>query len=156
MKLGIYDIINVPRPKLFKISSVDVSQDEFLTNEGMVGVMNRCCKMQDLSTEHAFALGLTSILYPKGILQCNIGDCKGVEVDDRQLATGLLLMGAERFYMFHNHPGRSREISKEDKALTEKLRLLGALIGIELDEHIMITKGYWAYCNEQNKAIPFS
>ena len=157
IKLGIYDVINDPLPQIIKIKDIIVNEDDFQYESRMVDIMNEKLYMDKLSVEHAYAIALTASLYPRGILQCNIGDCKGVKIDSRLLGTGLLLLGAERFYLFHNHPGYSKEISLEDKKITDRLAELGDLIGIELEEHVMITKDYWERCSGMvDEKLPFS
>lgn len=47
---------------------------------------------------------------------------------------------AASIILAHNHPSGSLESSTEDEAVTEKLRLAGELLGIEVLDHLIITK----------------
>lgn len=146
MKLGVYNIINDPLPKLNKIRDINVEIKEFEYEHDIVGFMNRELKMDKLSSEHIYALSLTFDMKPRGIIQVAVGKCDECEIDMRELATGLLLTGAEQFMCFHNHPGGAREIPDTDKRVSGHYERLGDLIGVEFDRHIMITQGYYAVC----------
>lgn len=146
MKLGIYDIINDPLPQLYKIKDIIINKNDCYEHDNIVKMLNKHLKMDKLSTEHFYALALTYDFEPKAILQINIGDNRGVNVDMKKLGTGLLLSGGERFLCFHNHPENCRNISQSDINITRKIETLAEVIGIYFDAHIMITKGFWNYC----------
>ena len=49
----------------------------------------------------------------------------------------------------HNHPSGSLEPSLEDKAITEKLKAAGELMGISVLDHLIVSKqGYHSLGNE--------
>lgn len=146
MKIGIYDIINDPLPKLYKIRDITVNQEDFEYDEDIVKIMNKYLKMDKLDSEHMYALSLTYGLIPRGIIYVSKGDNESCKANLRGLAIGLLLTGAEQFICFHNHPGGSRNVSKGDKILTEQFDELGDCIGINFLKHIMITKNYYCEC----------
>jgi len=157
MKIGLYDVINDPLPQLMKIKDFNVDEENFNYEDEMVKILNKKLNMDKLSVEHTYAIALTSTLQPKGILQCSIGDCRGAIVNTRLIATGLLLLGAERFYFFHNHPGCDKNVSEQDVKTTDLLVRLGELIGVRLDKHIMITQNFWTYCEDsEDMRLPFS
>lgn len=155
MKLGVYDLINNPLPQLYMIKEIEVDKNEFKYDESIVGIMNKYFKMDKLTSEHIYVIGLTYSLYPKGIIQLNIGNDDSCSVDLRKLATGLLLIGAEQFICFHNHPGYERKISEADIKLTEKYKELENVIGIHFIKHLMITKDYYTECinKKENETV---
>lgn len=146
MKLGVYNIINNPLPQLNKIKDIEVQIKEFKYDDGIVGVMNREFKMDKLSAEYVYALSLTYDLTPRGIIFVAAGTAEGCEVNLKDLAIGLLLTGAEQFMCFHNHSGGCKQISYDDRTLTDFYVDLGRTIGIEFMEHIMITQDYYGVC----------
>lgn len=154
MKIGIYDIINNPLPQLMTIREVEVNQNDFQSDEGIVNIFNKQLQMNKLNSEHIYALSLTYGLIPKGIIQVSVGKCDGCEANLRGLAIGLLLTGAEQFMCVHNHPGGNKQISQGDRKLTQKYKEIGNLLDINFIKHIMITQNYFAYCDI--KQIPFS
>ena len=151
MDIGLYDIINVPLPQLYTLKKIEVNKSDFEYDETIVELLNKHLKMDKLSSEHIYALGLTYSLYPKGILQLNIGTADSCIVDMKKLATGLLLMGAEQFMCFHNHPGYNQEISNEDVKLTEEYKKVGEVIDIHFLKHIMITKNFYTECIDKTE-----
>ncbi len=156
MKLGVYEIINDPLPKLFKQKEIIVNENDFEYEGEIVNILNKHLKMDKLSSEHFYAVSLTSSLYPKGILQLNIGTYDGTIINKRDLAIGLLLTGAERFYIFHNHPGYSKKPSDEDIKITEIIEELADLIGVDFDKHIVITKNHYEECKSNKRELPFT
>lgn len=159
MKVGVYDIINDPLPKLLLIKEINISNKDLEDDDNVVDMMNKYFKMNKLTSEYAYALALTNGLIPKGIIYISSGNCSGVEIDYRKLAMGLLLIGAERFMCFHNHPGGNKKISDGDKEVTNHYNELGRVIGIDFLRHIMITQNTYKYCDDrydEDYYIPFT
>lgn len=146
MKIGVYDIINDPLPKLYKIKDITVNQEDFEYDEDIVKIMNKHLKMDKLDSEHIYALSLTYGLIPRGIIYVSKGDNEASKANLRGLAIGLLLTGAEQFICFHNHPGGNKNVSMGDKLLTERFDKVGDCIGIRFLKHIMITRNYYCEC----------
>lgn len=59
----------------------------------------------------------------------------------REVFRSALTLNAAAIIVAHNHPGGSLEASKEDKGLTRRLKASGKLLGIPLEEHLIITVG---------------
>lgn len=148
MKIGVYDVINDPLPKLLLIKEISVKESDFKDEEKIVNIMNDHIKMDKLTSENVYVLGLTNSLYPKGIVHVSTGNCNHVEIDYRKMSIGLLLIGAEQFMCFHNHPGYSREITLGDRCVTNKYIEISELLEINFIKHIMITKDYYGECDE--------
>lgn len=148
MKIGIYDIINNPLPELLLEREITVKKSDFETCSNIVNLLNKELKMNKLHSEHMYALALTMANEPRGILLCGVGNSEEVLFNSRGLATGLLLLGAEQFMVFHNHPGCSKIISDGDKDITERMETIGNLLQIRFIDHLMITKGYYASCKD--------
>lgn len=158
MELKIYNIINNPVPQLNIFKKIQVEEEDFEDDNKIVEIMNKYIHMDKLNSEYVYALGLSYSLYPKGLLFVSKGKCDSCEVDMRDLATGLLLMGAEQFMCFHNHPGGQRKISESDRISTRNYQNIANLLGLNFLSHIMITQGYFDYCDiiESEDYIPFS
>ena len=100
MKRGVYDIVNDPLPKLYKIKDITVNQEDFEYDEDIVKIINKHLKMDKLDSEHMYALSLTYGLIPRGIIYVSKGDNESCKANLRGLAIGLLLTGAEQFICF--------------------------------------------------------
>ena len=144
----LYDIINDPNPSLRMIKSFNVASSVFQYDKTIVDFLNNILQLDKLSAEHIYALSLNMSLNPKGIILVSIGKCDTCEPNMKALATGLLLTGAEQFMCFHNHPGGSKEVSYDDRVMTNRYKELGELLDISFIKHIMITQGYYAVCEE--------
>lgn len=149
MKFGVYDIINNPLPQLHQLKEVEIKGKSLDTNKDIIDILNKDLLMDKLSSEHMYALGITYGRIPKGIIQVGVGKFNECPVNMRDMAIGLLLIGAEQFMCFHNHPGGTEDPSPEDYNITEKFKKLGDLIGIEFLDHIMITQGVYVSCKPE-------
>lgn len=157
LKVGLYDIINDPIPKLYKIKDLNISKGVMEYDSEIVNELNDNLLLDKLSSEHVYVLSLTYGNYPRGIVQLSIGKCDESSVDMRNLAIALLLTGAEQFMCFHNHPGGNKIISKSDMLLTDKFLDLGELLDIKFIRHLMITRNYYCECPPtNNKEIIYS
>jgi len=48
--------------------------------------------------------------------------------------------------VFHNHPSGDPLPSSEDRALTQRLRQAGKILGIDLLDHVILAAGrYWSF-----------
>ena len=59
-------------------------------------------------------------------------------VDMAQIYKPALISTAAGIICFHNHPSGSIEPSKEDRLLTEKMKIAGRYLDIPLRDHIII------------------
>lgn len=61
-------------------------------------------------------------------------------IHPREIFAKALEDRAASIILAHNHPSGSLEVSLEDREVTEKLRQAGELMGIEVLDHIVVTK----------------
>jgi DNA repair protein RadC len=59
-------------------------------------------------------------------------------VHPREVFRVAIINGAARIICLHNHPSGDPEPSVEDKAMTERLKETGKIIGINLLDHIIV------------------
>ena len=81
-------------------------------------------------------------LFIGGISQCN--------VDNKILFKRLLMAGASKFIIVHNHPGGKCKPSKYDKRLTNKIKEGSEILELELLDHIIIAKHEYCSLKEDN------
>lgn len=146
MKVGVYDIINDPLPKLHLIKEINISKKDSEYDRDIVKMLNRELQFNKLDSEYALALSLTFGLDIRGIIQLSMGNNQRTNENIRGLGIGLLLTGAEQFMCFHNHPGGNRTVTDADRLLTRKYMELGECLGITFIRHLMITKGAYKNC----------
>ena len=82
----------------------------------------------------------------------SIGTVNAALVHPREVFTGLMLCNASSFIAVHNHPSGNVKPSKEDINLTERLEASGALLGIQMLDHIIIGDDkYYSFKEEKSK-----
>lgn len=70
-------------------------------------------------------------------------------VDIKLIFACALKANARKIILCHNHPGGMLKPSKDDIALTERCRLSGRLLGIDVADHLIITcEGYYSFSDE--------
>lgn len=69
------------------------------------------------------------------------GGLAGVEVHPREVFRGAILAGAFGVIVAHNHPSGDSTPSKDDLALTRRLKEAGDIVGIPLYDHIIVADG---------------
>lgn len=85
-------------------------------------------------------LGIYS-LAKGGITSCVVDVRIILSIALKTLSTGVILI--------HNHPSGSLNPSREDKKITEQLKKSFEIMGIELLDHLIVTKnGYFSFADE--------
>ena len=102
-------------------------------------VWKQCADFRDSKREHfvAFYLDTQSRLIERQII--SIGVLNGTLVHPREVFEPAVRLHAASVIVAHNHPSGSLEVSKEDKQVTLQLVEAGKVLGIELEDHIIVT-----------------
>lgn len=79
-----------------------------------------------------------------------IGGTSGCSVDNKILFKRLLIAGASKFIIVHNHPGGKCKPSKEDIKLTNKIKAGSELLDLELLDHIIISHDLYYSFKKEN------
>jgi DNA repair protein RadC len=106
-------------------------------------------RMKHLTKEHFLAVYLDT----KNKIICDqvitVGTLNASLVHPREVFHGAIKNLANSVVVLHNHPSGDPTPSEEDLKVTEKLVATGEVMGIDLLDHLIITKnGYWSW-NEQ-------
>ena len=133
--------------KLVKENSIEYnSNHELLTEpENIAKMMKNIFDMDNLATEHFYAIALNCKCRILGIFELSSGCMEQTLCGTRELFQRLLMVGAVQFVVTHNHCSGYVEPSKSDILLSERIRQAGSLMGINLVDHIIIgTQGYYS------------
>lgn len=96
--------------------------------------------------EHFLAIPLDARNRPIGELRVARGGVTGCGVEPSDVFRRLVRFGAASTIFVHNHPSGVPEPSSDDIALTERLRLAGAVLGVRVLDHIIIgEEGYFSF-----------
>lgn len=91
-----------------------------------------------------FYLGTKNQIIRREIVNMGILDCSIIH--PREIFKSAILFSASRIILSHNHPSGDPSPSEEDLAITKKMIEIGDLIGIEVLDHVIVTKDkYWSY-----------
>ena len=67
------------------------------------------------------------------------GEASTTTVDPGEVFSAALQVGAKAIIVAHNHPSGNTAPSKQDRALTEELKRLGEILGVEVLDHLIVS-----------------
>ena len=115
----------------------------FLATENIINFFNESYFMNQLDEEYVYIISLNCQMKPLGVFQLSHGNWFQTDIKMRELGIFLLLTGAERFIIAHNHPNGSCQPSEGDFKITNKMNEFSDLIDIQLLQHYVIGKDDW-------------
>jgi len=95
-------------------------------------------KLKDYSKEHFYLIAIDSRNW--SIHEVSIGTLNANLVHPREVFTEAIKVKAASVIFIHNHPSGDPEPSKDDLEITKRLVKAGKIMGIEVVDHIIITK----------------
>jgi DNA repair protein RadC len=95
--------------------------------------------MRNLSKEHLRGLYLNTHYQLVHDETISIGTIDANIVHPREVFRPALAHSAAAVILVHNHPSGNAEASEADKAITRQLSDAGALLGIDLIDHVVVT-----------------
>ncbi|TRZ76375.1 MAG: DNA repair protein RadC [Deltaproteobacteria bacterium] len=103
--------------------------------------------LRGVDREHFVGLYLNTANRLLGIHTVSIGTLNSSLVHPREVFKPAYLMGAASLIVSHNHPSGCVEPSGEDLAITKQLVEAGKILGIPLNDHIIVTEhgGYTSF-----------
>lgn len=94
--------------------------------------------MDELAEEYIYVIGLDTRLKPVGVSEVGHGSVDACLSSMRSIMMRLLLMGASKYVLVHNHPSGDATPSREDILMTKTAARAGELMDIPLVDHIVI------------------
>jgi DNA repair protein RadC len=77
------------------------------------------------------------------------GGIDGTVIDPRLIFSVALKGLACSIIIAHNHPSGNLQPSKQDIAITERIKQAGKLLGIQLQDHLILSnEGSFSFANE--------
>ena len=112
-------------------------------------VWKLCGDIRESKKEHlvAFYLDIQNRLIERQII--SIGILNASLVHPREIFEPAVRLSAASVVIAHNHPSGNLEPSEEDLKMTKKLIGSGNMLGIEVADHIIVTKGKFLSFKEQ-------
>ena len=108
--------------------------------------------MDSLDREEVIVVNLDSQFRPLNYNVVAIGDTEHCNVNIGNVFKSAILSNASKLLMFHNHPSGSLSPSADDDQITKAIAGAGYLLGIPLQDHIIIapnTNNIYSYKHDR-------
>ena len=132
--LGIKAMFSLTSRKTFsKIKKISTAKDVF----------DYFASIRELKQEHFYCIHLNSkneIISSKLIA---IGTLNSVIIHPREVFKEAIKESAQSIILVHNHPSGDVTPSLQDKEITAKLEKASELVGIDLVDHVIVSKEKW-------------
>lgn len=102
--------------------------------------------------EHFIILGLNAKSQVNIISTISIGTLTSSLVHPREVFKIAILSNCYKIILAHNHPSGNLTPSTEDLKVTERLKKVGEIIGIEILDHIIVSESKY-YSFKENMVI---
>jgi DNA repair protein RadC len=133
--------------------ALDVRDESLPKINSVQDVLAQSVYMRDKSREHLMALFLNArneLLYKKPMF---IGTLNANLVHPREIFQEALKQNAASVILAHNHPSGDNEPSEDDILITKRISEAGKLMGVEVLDHVIISKNKSPYSFKENKLI---
>ena len=116
--------------------TLDYKSKEFTDPEKVYRLIKS--KLKDYHKEHFYIVALNSRNY--SISEVSIGSLNASIVHPREVFAEVIKNKAASVILAHNHPSGDPEPSEDDLLITKRLVESGKILGIEVVDHIIVTK----------------
>jgi DNA repair protein RadC len=99
--------------------------------------------LQGTDREHFIVLFLDSRSAVIGINTVSVGTLTESLVHPREVFKGAILANAASIICVHNHPSGAAFASEADISVTQKLKDAGRVLGIPIEDHVVISDEAW-------------
>lgn len=150
MKLHQYNVeLSEDRIPFLVSEKVFETKTETANNaEKVVGLFNTYFHADALAEEHIFMVAFDVKMRPLGVFVVAHGQVSACAISLREIYQRALLAGAHGIILLHNHPSGDVTPSKEDDRIAKTLLSASSLMGVVLQDFIIIGNGYFSYKNE--------
>lgn len=134
-------------PYLSKVREIDVKENCLLDrSEELFEFTKNNLDIIHAGEENMYLVCVLSNQKPVGFFKVSQGSINGTVAGVREIFQKALLIGAVNIFLVHNHPSGSLNPSKEDIAVTKKMKEAGDLLGVNLLDHIIVSsEGYYSF-----------
>ena len=121
-----------------KSINYDVTLGYIDSPEKAADLINKVFDAVNLSEEFFWLITLNGARKVSGVFEVSHGTINGAPVHPREIFARAMLAGAASIIVAHNHPSGNTSISEQDREVSRRLREAGDLLGIRLDDHIIV------------------
>lgn len=113
-------------------------------------IMTKIVKIQEECEEVLYVITLNVKNNVTGLFEVSRGSLNSSIVHPREILKRAILNNAAAIVLCHNHPSGNPEPSREDIAITSRVKECGNIIGIDLLDHIIIGDENYVSLKELN------
>lgn len=133
--------INIMSCQLVKEKGVNYKVNaDIHSPESAVDICRDVLELHTRAEERIYALCLNTIGKINGIFQISQGTAGESHTHPREVFKGAILHNANSIILAHNHPAGSTSPSSSDIKMTENIIKASKIIGIQLSDHIIVTR----------------
>ncbi len=110
------------------------------------GLMTEVFNLDSKADEYVYMIAFNNKMKVLGVFEVSHGTVNYSPIEPRGLFMRALYVGATNIVLVHNHPSGEIYASKTDRAVSERIKEAGELLGIKLIDHIIIAgDGYYSF-----------
>ena len=135
-------------PHLIKEGTYKIESEAIDSPKKAAEILNKKCRLNRAGEEFVYLISLNTQLRPIAIFGVGQGGISQSYVEIRGIMERALLSHSSGIILSHNHPSGSKSPSKEDYNITNRLKKACDLMGIKLEDHIIIAGvdgGYYSF-----------
>lgn len=134
---------------LVRESSRNYSGGNIKSPYAIVEMMNTMYGLNRQAEEHMYMLALNTKCSLLGVFELAHGTVDSALCMPREILIRALLCGASSMILVHNHPSQDVRPSREDCAVSERIRKAGELVGVKLSDYIIVGYGYYSFLEQK-------
>ena len=130
------------------VREAPIKKCQLLTPEDVCNLLHE--RVRKLDREHFFVIPLTGKNQVIGINLVSMGSLTDSIAHPREVFKAAILANAASVILAHNHPSGDPTPSQDDKAITIRLKQAGDILGIKVNDHIILGEGKAYYSFLEN------
>lgn len=108
-------------------------------------MLNTVFRLNKKAEEHGYMIAMNTKSKVLGVFEVSHGTVDLSIVNPREIFIRALLCGAQGIILAHNHPSGDVTPSEEDRAVYERIKKAGKLLGIQVHDNIIVGNGYFSF-----------
>lgn len=138
--------VRLPKDKKLHIAN---TQDVFRVMQAVLLRQNKLHRQK----EYFWSMGLNTNWDINYLELCTVGTLNMTHIDGVELFSFAVQKKCKKLILIHNHPSGNLKPSDTDLLITEYFKAAGAILGIEILDHLIISEtGYFSM--NDNKVMP--
>ncbi len=125
-------------PILYKIREINMPKIKCKNEVVLINnIMKKAFDLSHMMEEYCYIIAFFDLKI-LGIYQVSHGTEENCDMEMKNIYRFLIMIGANNYYIVHNHPNCSSKMSQDDYVITNKLFDCNRLFHISLKNHIVI------------------